>query len=42
MGVVNEFDDRQIDIDSQNEPYNQYEFDTEGNGSWAGALPKKQ
>jgi hypothetical protein len=37
-----EFDDRQTQIDAENEPYHQYEYQTEENGSWAGNLPVKQ
>jgi glutamate synthase (NADPH/NADH) len=42
MGRVDEFDDRKIQIDAENETYHQYEYQVEGNGSWAGALPVKQ
>jgi hypothetical protein len=42
MGGSDDFNDRQIHIDAENEPYNQYEYQTEDNGSWAGALPVKQ
>jgi len=37
-----EFDDRQIQIDAENEPYHPYDYQTEENGSWAGNLPVKQ
>jgi glutamate synthase (NADPH/NADH) len=37
-----EFDDRHIQIEAENAPYHQYEYQTEDNGSWAGALPVKQ
>jgi glutamate synthase (NADPH/NADH) len=37
-----EFDDRQTQIDAENEPYHPYTYQTEENGSWAGALPVKQ
>jgi glutamate synthase (NADPH/NADH) len=43
MGAVDEFDDRQIQIEAENTPYNQYQYnETEQNESWAGALPVKQ
>ena len=42
MGLPEEFDDRQTQIDAEAEAYNQYEYQTENNGSWAGALPVKQ
>lgn len=42
MGFNEEFDDRQIHIDAENEPYKPYEYQTENNESWASALPVKQ
>ncbi|RDW78519.1 hypothetical protein BP5796_06371 [Coleophoma crateriformis] len=42
MGGVADFDDRQTQIDAENEPYHAYEYDTQHNESWAGALPVKQ
>lgn len=42
MGVPNEFDDRQTSIESEAETYTPYQYQTENNGSWAGALPVKQ
>lgn len=42
MGRADDFDDRQIQIDAENEPFNEYEYQYEGNTSWAGALPVKQ
>ncbi|KAI1751168.1 glutamate synthase [Xylaria castorea] len=42
MGLPADFDDRQIEIDSAAETYHPYEYQTENNGSWAGALPVKQ
>ncbi|APA13519.1 hypothetical protein SS1G_07849 [Sclerotinia sclerotiorum 1980 UF-70] len=42
MGRAEDFNDRQIEIDAKNEPYNQYQYEAEGNDSWAGALPVKQ
>lgn len=37
-----DFDDRQTQIDAENQPYHPYEYQTEQNESWAGALPVKQ
>ncbi|KAM3083035.1 glutamate synthase [NADH] [Clarireedia jacksonii] len=42
MGRAEDFNDRQTEIDANNEAYNQYDYQVEGNGSWAGALPVKQ
>jgi len=42
MGLSEEFDDRQIQIEAEKEEYHPYEYQTENNGSWAGALPLKQ
>jgi hypothetical protein len=42
MGGVDEFNDRNIQIEAENEPYHQYEYRLENNASWAGALPVKQ
>lgn len=42
MGRVDEFDDRNIQLEAESVPYNQYEYQTENNESWAGALPVKQ
>jgi hypothetical protein len=45
MGVIKvteEFDDRQLHIDAEAEQYHPYEYQTENNDSWAGALPVKQ
>ncbi|KAH8193895.1 hypothetical protein TruAng_011937 [Truncatella angustata] len=42
MGLPVEFDDRQTSIESEVETYHPYEYQTENNGSWAGALPVKQ
>jgi len=42
MGLPEDFDDRHIEIESAAEPYHPYEYQTENNGSWAGALPVKQ
>ncbi|ROT40291.1 glutamate synthase [Sodiomyces alkalinus F11] len=42
MGLAEEFDDREIHVESQEETYHPYEYQEENNGSWAGALPVKQ
>jgi glutamate synthase (NADPH/NADH) len=42
MARADDFNDRQNQIDAENEPYIPYEYQTEENGSWAGALPVKQ
>jgi glutamate synthase (NADPH/NADH) len=42
MARVDDFNDRQTQIDAENEPYHPYEYETEQNESWAGALPVKQ
>jgi glutamate synthase (NADH) len=42
MGGVDDFNDRHIQIEAENEPYSQYEYQVENNASWAGALPVKQ
>lgn len=42
MGLPDDFDDRQTQIDSEAEAYVPYEYQTENNDSWAGALPVKQ
>ncbi|KAB5582623.1 putative glutamate synthase [Coniochaeta sp. 2T2.1] len=42
MGLAEEFDDRQTHASAENEKYHPYEYQTENNGSWAGALPVKQ
>jgi glutamate synthase (NADPH/NADH) len=42
MGLPEDFDDRQTEIESTAETYHPYEYQTENNGSWAGALPVKQ
>ncbi|TVY14505.1 putative glutamate synthase [NADPH] [Lachnellula arida] len=42
MAKVDEFDDRKTQIIAENAPYHQYEYQTEENESWAGALPVKQ
>lgn len=45
MGVIQvteDFDDRQLHLDAEAEQYHPYEYQTENNTSWAGALPVKQ
>ncbi|KAL2185432.1 hypothetical protein L209DRAFT_756570 [Thermothelomyces heterothallicus CBS 203.75] len=45
MGVIKvteDFDDRQVHLDAEAEQYHPYEYQTENNDSWAGALPVKQ
>lgn len=42
MGGLDEFNYRHTQTAAENEPYNQYEYQTEENESWAGALPVKQ
>lgn len=42
MGGLDEFNDRHTQISAENEPYKPYTYQTEGNESWAGALPVKQ
>jgi len=42
MGISEDFNDRQTEIDAKNEVHHQYKYETEGNESWAGALPVKQ
>ncbi|KAK8006460.1 glutamate synthase [Apiospora marii] len=41
MGLPSDFDDRQTHIDSEADGYHPYEYQTENNDSWAGALPVK-
>jgi glutamate synthase (NADPH/NADH) len=42
MGLNEDFDDRQTQALAESEEYHPYEYQTENNGSWAGALPVKQ
>jgi glutamate synthase (NADPH/NADH) len=45
MGVTKipeDFDDRQLQLEAEAEQYKPYEYQTENNESWAGALPVKQ
>lgn len=42
MGIPEDFDDRQIHQEAEQEQYHPFEYQTENNDSWAGALPVKQ
>ncbi|KAL2753686.1 hypothetical protein ACRALDRAFT_2126518 [Sodiomyces alcalophilus JCM 7366] len=42
MGLPEEFDDRPIHAEAEEETYHPYEYQEENNASWAGALPVKQ
>ena len=42
MGLIEEFHDRQIQEVADSEEYHPYEYQTDNNSSWAGALPVKQ
>ncbi|TLS28874.1 hypothetical protein PpBr36_01824 [Pyricularia pennisetigena] len=42
MGLTADFDDRQTHIEAESNEYHPYEYQTENNSSWAGALPVKQ
>ena len=42
LGLSLDFDDRETHIEAVSEEYHPYEYQTENNGSWAGALPVKQ
>lgn len=42
MSLTTDFDDRQETLQAESEAYQPYEYQQEGNGSWAGALPVKQ
>lgn len=42
MGLAEDFDDRQTQATAESEEYHPYEYQTENNTSWAGALPVKQ
>lgn len=42
MGRLGDFDDRQVQNEAESEKYQPYEYQTENNESWAGALPVKQ
>jgi glutamate synthase (NADPH/NADH) len=42
MGLIEDFDDRHIQAQAEGDEYHPYEYQTENNTSWAGALPVKQ
>lgn len=42
MGLPEEFNDQQTHLEAKEQKYTPYEYQTENNGSWAGALPVKQ
>ena len=42
MGLNTDFDDRQEQLLAESDAYHPYEYQEEGNGSWAGVLPVKQ
>ncbi|KAF3766236.1 glutamate synthase [Cryphonectria parasitica EP155] len=42
MGLASDFDDRQVHLQAELEAYKPFEYQQDGNGSWAGALPVKQ
>ncbi|KAI1325607.1 glutamate synthase [Xylariaceae sp. FL0255] len=42
MGLPEDFDDRQIEIDNAQIPYVPYNYQSENNTSWANALPVRQ
>lgn len=42
MGAIEDFDDRQVHLETGKQEYHPYEYQTEDNSSWAGALPVKQ
>ncbi|KAK5661528.1 hypothetical protein OQA88_11432 [Cercophora sp. LCS_1] len=42
MGHIEDFDDRSIQLEAESYEYHPYEYQEEGNTSWAGALPVKQ
>ena len=42
MGLTADFDDRQTHLEAVSDEYHPYEYQTENNTSWAGALPVKQ
>jgi glutamate synthase (NADPH/NADH) len=42
MGLIEDFDDRNIQLEAETDTYHPYEYQEEGNTSWAGALPVKQ
>lgn len=42
MGHIEDFDDRSTQLEAESYEYHPYEYQEEGNTSWAGALPVKQ
>jgi glutamate synthase (NADPH/NADH) len=42
MGLTEDFDDRKIHLEAQQEEYHPFEYHSDNNDSWAGALPPKQ
>lgn len=42
MGLNTDFDDRKDTLLAESDTYHPYDYQEEGNGSWAGALPVKQ
>jgi glutamate synthase (NADPH/NADH) len=45
MGAIKiseDFDDRQLHLEAEAQQYIPYDYQTENNDSWAGALPVKQ
>ena len=42
MGLNEDFNDKQTQIEAEKEDYHPYEYQTDNNHSWAGALPVKQ
>ena len=42
MGLIEDFDDRDIQFEAESEEYHPYEYQTDNNSSWAAALPVKQ
>jgi glutamate synthase (NADPH/NADH) len=42
MGLIEDFDDRHIQAQAEGDEYHPYDYQTENNTSWAGALPVKQ
>ena len=42
MGYLEDFDDRHISLEAEQAPFHPYEYKSENNDSWAGALPVKQ
>lgn len=42
MGLSEEFDDRNDQLEAESHKYTPYDYQTDNNDSWAGALPVKQ